>query len=154
MRDLVGKVIWRRGEANSTVKVYDGAKLLGQAPADGSGAWSYTTAHLANASHSLTAIATDASSNTSAASAALSVLIVNHAPVVTTPGKVKASSSQAIELSKFYQRERADNDAFCYLFHDSTSGGGHFEVNGVVKQAGTIFAAAASQLSQVKFVPA
>ena len=30
-------------EANSTVKVYDGATLLGTATANGSGAWSYTT---------------------------------------------------------------------------------------------------------------
>ena len=28
-------------EANSTVKVYDGATLLGSATANGSGAWSY-----------------------------------------------------------------------------------------------------------------
>ena len=35
-------------EANSTVKVYDGATLLGTVTANGSGAWSYTTAALAN----------------------------------------------------------------------------------------------------------
>ena len=35
-------------EANSTVKVFDGATLLGSATANGSGAWSYTTAALAN----------------------------------------------------------------------------------------------------------
>ena len=33
-------------EANSTVKVYDGATLLGSALASGTGAWSYTTAVL------------------------------------------------------------------------------------------------------------
>ena len=55
-------------EANSTVKVYDGATLLGSATANGSGAWSYTTAALANGAHSLTATATDAAGNTSAAS--------------------------------------------------------------------------------------
>ena len=33
-------------EANATVKVYDGATLLGSATANGSGAWSYTTAAL------------------------------------------------------------------------------------------------------------
>ena len=58
-------------EANSTVKVYDGATLLGSATANGSGAWSYTTAALANGAHSLTATATDAAGNTSAASTAL-----------------------------------------------------------------------------------
>ena len=45
--------------ANSTVKVYDGATLLGTATANGSGAWSYTTGTLANGSHSFTATDTD-----------------------------------------------------------------------------------------------
>ena len=67
-------------EANSTVKVYDGAALLGTATANGSGAWSYTTGTLANGSHSLTATATDAAGNTSAASAALTVTIDTTAP--------------------------------------------------------------------------
>ena len=68
-------------EANSTVKVYDGATLLGSATANGSGAWSYTTAALADGAHSLTATATDAAGNTSAASSALSVTIDTAAPV-------------------------------------------------------------------------
>ena len=62
-------------EANATVKVYDGATLLGSAVANGSGAWSYTTAALANGAHSLTATATDAAGNTGAASAALAVTV-------------------------------------------------------------------------------
>ena len=37
-------------EANATVKVFDGATLLGSAVANGSGAWTYTTAALANGS--------------------------------------------------------------------------------------------------------
>ena len=68
-------------EANSTVKVFDGATLLGSAVANGSGAWSYTTAALANGAHSLTATATDAAGNTGVASAALSVTIDTTAPV-------------------------------------------------------------------------
>ena len=67
-------------EANSTVKLYDGATLLGTVTANGSGAWSYTTAALANGTHSLTATATDAAGNTSAASAALSVTVDTAAP--------------------------------------------------------------------------
>jgi Bacterial Ig-like domain len=39
-------------EANSTVKVYDGTKLLGTA--NGSGGWSYTTGTLLDATHSFT----------------------------------------------------------------------------------------------------
>ena len=67
-------------EANSTVKVYDGATLLGSATANGSGAWTYTTAALGNGAHSLTATATDAAGNTSAASAAMAVTIDTTAP--------------------------------------------------------------------------
>ena len=68
-------------EANSTVKVFDGATLLGSVVANGSGAWTYTTAALANGAHSLTATASDAAGNTGAASAALSVTIDTTAPV-------------------------------------------------------------------------
>ena len=68
-------------EANSTVTVYDGAKLLGSAVANGSGAWSYTTEALVNGAHSLTATASDAAANTGAASTALSVTIDTVAPV-------------------------------------------------------------------------
>ena len=67
-------------EANSTIKVYDGATLLGTATANGSGAWSYTTAALANGAHSLTATATDAAGNTGIASAALVVTVDTTAP--------------------------------------------------------------------------
>ena len=59
-------------EANSTVTISDGATVLGTAAADGTGAWSYTTAALLDGAHSLTAKATDTAGNVSAASSALS----------------------------------------------------------------------------------
>ena len=68
-------------EANSVVKVYDGATLLNSVTADGTGAWSYTTTALSNGTHSLTATATDAAGNTGVASAALSVTVDTVAPV-------------------------------------------------------------------------
>ncbi len=71
-------------EANSTVKVYDGATLLGSVTANGTGAWTYTTAALANGAHSLTATATDVAGNTGVASSALAVTIDTIAPVVST----------------------------------------------------------------------
>ena len=71
-------------EANSTVKVYDGATLLGSATANGTGAWTYTTAALSNGAHSLTATATDAAGNTGVASTALAVTIDTTAPVAPT----------------------------------------------------------------------
>ena len=71
--------------ANSTVKVYDGATLLGSATANGSGAWSYTTGTLSNAAHSFTAKATDAAGNTSAASAAMAVTVNAGGVLIPTP---------------------------------------------------------------------
>jgi hypothetical protein len=65
--------------ANSTVTVFDSTKLIGTATANGSGAWTFTTAALADGSHSFTA--TDTSSGaTSAASTALAVTIDTVAP--------------------------------------------------------------------------
>ena len=69
-------------EANSTVKVYDGATLLGSATANGSGAWSYTTAALANGGHSFTATDT-IGGTTSTTSSALNVTVDTVAPAVT-----------------------------------------------------------------------
>src|SRR5205814_1426188 len=57
--------------AGSTVSIYDGATLLGTSAANGAGAWSFTTGALSDATHSLTATATDNAANMSAASAAL-----------------------------------------------------------------------------------
>src|SRR5206468_3939112 len=70
--------------AGSTVSVYDGAALLGTATANGSGAWTFTTGTLADATHSLTATASDAAGNVSAASAALSVTVDTVAPGAPT----------------------------------------------------------------------
>ena len=73
-------------EANSTVKVFDGATLLGSAVANGSGAWSFTTGTLSNAAHSFTATATDAAGNAGVASSALAVTVVAPpgVPVITS----------------------------------------------------------------------
>ncbi|HVX77216.1 MAG TPA: Ig-like domain-containing protein [Bradyrhizobium sp.] len=72
--------------ANSTVTVFDGTKQVGTAKADGSGNWTVTTSVLSDGSHNLTATATDASGQTSAASSALSVTIDTtvNAPVIST----------------------------------------------------------------------
>ena len=71
-------------EANSTVQVYDGATLLGSATTNGSGAWSYTTAALANGSHSFTATATDAAGNTGAASSVAAITVNSQTPTLTS----------------------------------------------------------------------
>ena len=58
-------------EANSTVKVYDGATLLGTRDRQRQRRLELHHRGLANGAHSLTATATDAAGNTSAASSAL-----------------------------------------------------------------------------------
>ena len=51
-------------EANSTIKIFDGSKLLGSTTADSIGQWSYTTSALSKATvHSFTSTATDVAGN-------------------------------------------------------------------------------------------
>lgn len=63
-------------EAGAKVEVFDGTVSLGTATANSSGAWSFTPSDLAGGTHSISAKATDAAGNTSAASAVKSVAIV------------------------------------------------------------------------------
>ena len=78
---------------------------------------------------------------------------VNSPPVVSVPNPtVAANSGDVLQLAGLVSASDPNGDAFTYLFYDATSGGGHFEVNGVTQAAGTIFAVVASQLSQVTFV--
>jgi gliding motility-associated-like protein len=77
-------------EANSAVTLYDtnGTTVLATATADGSGNWQAGSSALAEGSHNLTAKATDAAGNISAASAGLTILIDHTAPnvpAVTSP---------------------------------------------------------------------
>jgi hypothetical protein len=70
--------------ANATVKVYDGANLLGSVVAGANGSWSLVTTALIDGNHSFTATATDGSGNTSAALAAKNVIVDTGAPVSPT----------------------------------------------------------------------
>ena len=71
-------------EANSTVRLYDtdGITELGTATATG-GVWSITASSLSEGSHTLTAKATDAAGNVSAASSGLAITIDTTAPTTT-----------------------------------------------------------------------
>ena len=73
-------------EANSTVKIYDGATLLGSVTASASRAWSFTTAALSTGTHNLTETATDVAGNTSAASSVLAVAVNPSASVIESIG--------------------------------------------------------------------
>ncbi|HVZ43898.1 MAG TPA: Ig-like domain-containing protein [Ramlibacter sp.] len=64
-----------KAEAGSTVTLYDGATVVGSFAVPATGAWSITSSSLAVGTHSITATATDAAGNVSAASPALAVTI-------------------------------------------------------------------------------
>ena len=70
-------------EANSSVTIYEGTTALGTVMADGGGAWSFTTAGLAQGSHSFTAKATDAAGNQGLASSSYTVTVDTTAPTVS-----------------------------------------------------------------------
>jgi hypothetical protein len=98
-------------EADSTVKVFDGGSQIGTATANASGAWSFTTAQLSNATHNFTATATDAAGNTSSASSLLTVKVgaAEASPSSPTPngenflvkGSFEATSVRAAERAGF-----------------------------------------------------
>jgi hypothetical protein len=67
-------------EANSFVKVYDGATVVGTVTTDGNGDWTITSAALKNGSHNLTATATDVAGNTSPMSKPLDPVVGPDAP--------------------------------------------------------------------------
>jgi len=82
-------------EANSTVKVFDGANQIGTATANSSGAWTFATPQLANGSHSFTARAMDAAGNTGAASAALAVSVTPSTPSAPSAPTVVSFSNDS-----------------------------------------------------------
>lgn len=73
-------------EANASVEVFVGGNSIGNTTADGSGNWTYdhTGSSLTEATHSITAKATDAAGNESAISGTLNITIDASAPSVST----------------------------------------------------------------------
>ena len=80
---------------NGTVRIYDGATLLGSTVASAGGNWSFVTATLNDGAHNFTATATDASGNSSAASGAKNVTVDTATPVSPTIGLQSVDSGIA-----------------------------------------------------------
>ena len=81
------------GEPGATVKVYDGANLLGSTVVGPDGNWNYTpTSALGNGNHSLTTTQTDPAGNTGPASAAVSFTVDTSA--VTSPSITTVQDNQ------------------------------------------------------------
>ena len=64
------------GVSGSVIKVFDGSTLLGSTTATSAGVWSLETAALSDTTHRFSATATDATGDTSAPSAVMSVTVV------------------------------------------------------------------------------
>jgi hypothetical protein len=87
-------VVTGTAEAGSTVQVYDGTALLGNATANGSGAWSFATATLADGVHAFTAKSADIAGNISSASTTMNVTVDTAAP--NTPTVTAFSPDSAV----------------------------------------------------------
>jgi len=84
-------------QANSTVSVYDGTTLLGTIKVDSNGQFSFTpSTALSEATHTITAKATDASGKVSAASDAVSLTIDTTAPVLSANQPVAIHSNAGV----------------------------------------------------------
>ena len=83
-------------EANSTVRVFNGATQIGTASADGSGNWTFTpSSALADGSNTITARAVDAAGNVSGLSNAVGITIDSTPPVTTIGANPPAQSNSA-----------------------------------------------------------
>jgi len=86
-------------EAGGTVRLYNGATLLGSTTADGSGNWSITSSTLADGSHTLIARATDAAGNESAVSSPLAITIDTTAPSLAPAGSTPVDDATGISIT-------------------------------------------------------
>jgi hypothetical protein len=77
-------------EAKSSVAIYDGNTKIGTVTAGADGAWTFATNSLSTGQHTLTAKATDAAGNVSAASSAVKVSVTETTP--TSPSAPKIAS--------------------------------------------------------------
>ncbi len=120
-------------EANTTIKVYDGARLIGAATTSGSGAWSFTTDALADGARQMSATATDASGNTSPASATLTVALDTAKPTVEAPAQGFVSPSQlgasTIPVKLDWSGSDSGSGIDRYELGQSANGGSYSAIN-------------------------
>jgi hypothetical protein len=100
-------------EPGSTVKVFDGATLLGTVVADGTGAWSFTqSSSLGDGAHTITATATDAAGNTSTASTSITITVDTTAPTAAiTYSKNLVKSGDSPIITATFSETMADSPA-------------------------------------------
>ncbi len=80
LTDITTPVITGTAEAGATVELFDGNVMVGKAMVNDSGAYAITAAKLADGAHALSVKSVDAAGNSSAASAALNIVVDTAAP--------------------------------------------------------------------------
>ncbi len=110
--------------ANSTIKVYDGNKLVGTTTTDKDGAWSLTTSALKDGSHALTAKAVGTDGQTGSASAALAVTIDTKAPGAPTLAVYPSDGGKAVSgstaLDHLMLKGTAEANSTVHVYDGST----------------------------------
>jgi hypothetical protein len=86
-------------EVGGAVKLFDGSIQIGSATASASGSWTITAPVLGQGTHAITTTATDTAGNTSAPSAALSVIIDTTAPSSLVFNGLTANSNGSATLA-------------------------------------------------------
>jgi hypothetical protein len=114
-------------EASSSVELFDGATSLGTGTANGAGNWSIDLA-LSAGVYSITAKATDAAGNTSAASGALALVITGGAAAPSTPDLASADDTGTSNSDNITKNTTgltfsgtSDANASIQLFNGATS---------------------------------
>jgi hypothetical protein len=85
--------------AGSAVTVYDGSTKLGTTTASSTGSWDYITQVLTDAKHTLTAVSSNSSGQTSSASAALAVTVDTKGPTAPTIASDTVNSANQVVVS-------------------------------------------------------
>ncbi|HEX2110140.1 MAG TPA: Ig-like domain-containing protein [Gaiellaceae bacterium] len=101
-------------EAGSFVEVFDGTASKGGTTATGSGTWSKTLTGVVDGSHTYTAKATDAASNTSAASNARTI-VVDTVPPTTTIFEAPGSPTSSTAASFTFEANEPGSSFECSL---------------------------------------
>ncbi|MBA7773087.1 MULTISPECIES: BapA/Bap/LapF family large adhesin [Enterobacter] len=146
-------------EANATVRIYDGATVVGTVTADASGNWTLpqTSTILTEGTHNFTATATDAAGNISAASTVTTIIVDTAAPTAPTgtfnadgsvlTGNAEAGSTVAIRLAdgSTVTATADSNGTYSYTFTNKQTEGQTLQITasdvaGNTSQPGSVLA--------------
>ena len=121
------------GDAGDSVRLLDGAKLVGTGTVAADNSWSVTTTTLGSGNRSLTAIETDAAGNTSNVSAPLTLIIDTTAPTIASdnPLSLAAGTTQLIATSLVSASDNVSSGAQLIFTVTTPPSGGTLLVNSV-----------------------